>query len=338
MNAAKPFKLAVSDRMGGRQDYIDLFRGLGILTMVMGHIGFSSYFDYFIHAFHMPMFFFVGGYFFSKKKAFGDFIIGKIKSLLLPYFFWGLVHFGIWYAFSHDKSLTPLINLLWKNTEGLAIAGALWFLTAYFFSQIIFYAIHALKRKGFCLILSVCIAIIGCILSKILPFRLPWALDAAFVGVGLMEAGYICRNKKDKFDKLLDIGVIRWLLLAALTTILISFNGYINMRKGIYAIVPLFWINALLAIWVGLSLCKRIEEKVLPKYWMWMAYCGKNSIVFVCLNQLMILVFTKILSLFEINIVIEKFGILVGSWACLMVIAAMKSYFDNRCINHRVVE
>ena len=51
-----------------RIEYIDLFRGIGILLMIMGHIEFAPRFDHFIHAFHMPMFFFVSGYFFNGKK------------------------------------------------------------------------------------------------------------------------------------------------------------------------------------------------------------------------------------------------------------------------------
>ena len=45
-----------------RITHIDIFKGIGILFMVMGHIGFSSIFDKWIHAFHMPMFFFISGY------------------------------------------------------------------------------------------------------------------------------------------------------------------------------------------------------------------------------------------------------------------------------------
>jgi fucose 4-O-acetylase-like acetyltransferase len=38
--------------------FIDIFRGIGIILMIMGHIYFGVRFDKFIHAFHMPMFFF----------------------------------------------------------------------------------------------------------------------------------------------------------------------------------------------------------------------------------------------------------------------------------------
>ena len=63
-----------------RVEFIDIFRAWGILLMVMGHIGFGSCFDHYIHAFHMPMFYFVSGYFFQDKgMPFGKFFPEKGK-------------------------------------------------------------------------------------------------------------------------------------------------------------------------------------------------------------------------------------------------------------------
>lgn len=67
-----------------RIDYIDIFRGFGIMLMLMGHVGYVKWFDHFFHAFHMPMFFCVSGMFFNLKTWN---IRKKIKSLLVPYAF-----------------------------------------------------------------------------------------------------------------------------------------------------------------------------------------------------------------------------------------------------------
>ena len=53
-----------------RVEWMDVFRGTGIILMIMGHIGFGDYFDIFIHAFHMPMFFFISGFFFKHKEKY----------------------------------------------------------------------------------------------------------------------------------------------------------------------------------------------------------------------------------------------------------------------------
>lgn len=57
--------------------------------MIMGHIGFGYGFDFFIHAFHMPMFFFVSGYVFRERRgSMFDLLKTKVQTLLIPYFFW----------------------------------------------------------------------------------------------------------------------------------------------------------------------------------------------------------------------------------------------------------
>ena len=74
----------------GRMDYIDIYRAFGIILMVMGHIGFGGKFDKFIHAFHMPMFFFISGFFYKEKVVdMRKYIINKAKKLMIPYFVFG---------------------------------------------------------------------------------------------------------------------------------------------------------------------------------------------------------------------------------------------------------
>lgn len=50
-----------------RIQYADLFKIIGILLMVMGHVNFGVFFDHMIHNFHMPMFFWISGYLYNSK-------------------------------------------------------------------------------------------------------------------------------------------------------------------------------------------------------------------------------------------------------------------------------
>ena len=61
-----------------RVESADLYRGIGIVLMIMAHIGFGGLFDHFVHAFHMPLFFFVSGYFF-KIRPLKSFLCKKTK-------------------------------------------------------------------------------------------------------------------------------------------------------------------------------------------------------------------------------------------------------------------
>ena len=83
-----------------RIEYIDYYRAIGIVMMVMGHIGFGATFDKFIHAFHMPMFFFVSGFLYKRTDSkIYDVLIRKAKSLIVPYFV--LEYFSVYYIVSY---------------------------------------------------------------------------------------------------------------------------------------------------------------------------------------------------------------------------------------------
>lgn len=73
-----------------RIEYIDIARGIGILLVVLGHndFGYISLFGHkLIYSFHMPLFFFLSGYFLKTSIPFADFIKKRFNSLLKPYFF-----------------------------------------------------------------------------------------------------------------------------------------------------------------------------------------------------------------------------------------------------------
>lgn len=293
--------------------YIDFFRGAGILLMIMGHVKFGPLFDKFIHAFHMPMFFFISGYLYSERdESVSNIIKRKARTLLLPYLSIGILHYVVWLIINWDeKSAEPLIHLLSYNTEGVPIAGALWFLTALFIADILFYIIHRYVRKisvqG---IICVTLAGIGNIFSLYLEIELPFALNAALVGLGLYYAGYYIKktglmSKIENF--LLKVHSVIGGLTACITLILIFLNDLINMRTGAYNYVVLFWINALSSSVLGLFFSKQIYDmNKLPKFihtaCKYIESIGRNSIVYVCLNQLVI---------YLLKVMIARSGILM---------------------------
>lgn len=76
--------------MSKRIEFIDVARGVGILLVVLGHNDFgyiSPFAHQVIYSFHMPLFFFLSGYFLNTTIGFGDFAIKRFNSLLKPYYF-----------------------------------------------------------------------------------------------------------------------------------------------------------------------------------------------------------------------------------------------------------
>ena len=164
-----------------RIEYIDIFRSFGILTMVMGHVGYGKIFDFFIHAFHMPMFFWISGFLFKHKSksevSFRTWVLRKAKTLLLPYVVFGAAHYFLYCCINYDAiDISPLVHLVSINTNGLPICGALWFLTALFFTDVLFFIIDRyIASEVLKAIIIASIALLGNLTKVIFPFTLPFA-------------------------------------------------------------------------------------------------------------------------------------------------------------------
>ena len=302
--------------------YIDIFRDFGIICMVMGHIGFGGLFDKFIHSFHMPMFFVISGMFFKEKSVEStlNYIKMKAKKLLIPYFSLGIIQYVIWQYISYPKwNIVLLKNLFFVNTNELAIAGALWFLTALFWADILYFIIRKyIKNKKIYISLIILLAIIGNMENTIIPFKLPYSLGAAFVGVGLLHIGW-CLYNIHNVTMIFNMNIKKIIVLLIGTIVLIFLNGNVNMRLGQYSIVPLFWINAILATVVGINLCKILEEKNFKFGLKRLSYIGQNSIVYVCLNQLTIIFVTCLIGKHILPKIIYKIIVLVITMILLRV-------------------
>lgn len=281
-----------------RLEYIDIFKGMGILLMIMGHVGFGSRFDHFIHGFHMQIFFFISG-FLSKSKSAKEFSIftfikKRAYRLLLPYCIWGGISYVIWIFRWGYRGWTPLIHLVWDNTNSLPVSGALWFLTALFIAEVIYFVLNKyIKNEKIrtAFILAICLA--GNNVSKMSEFRLPFAMDAAFVGVGLFHIGYLTRRCKDKYhiERFRGICILLITVLGIMTYLSIFRNGIINMRIGLYSNIFLFWFNSVGACWTGLFLAillSKYKNKFALMVNSGLQRMGRNSMTYLCMNQLVI--------------------------------------------------
>lgn len=170
--------------------------------------------------------------------------------------------------------------------------GALWFLTALFLATILFDAIHRFFEKE-AIIFIMCLLCVS--IGHITCFfyiQLPWSLDAALVGVGLMYVGKIIQKKKELLE-------LRWqvtIIVALIIGTLININDPVDMNGGTYSNIILFWLNAVGATIVGLNwsryFCEKLPDNMISDFISWI---GNNSIIFLCCNHIPILVVSKIL-------------------------------------------
>lgn len=315
-NSAKPLR-----NTARRQD-VDLFRGIGIICMILGHIIVNdNAFNHIIHSFHMPMFFIISGMFWKPCDNFVVYFKKKAKSLLFPYFIFGAIHYVVYLIYYfHDSNmpkLTPLIRLIGNNTEGLPIAGALWFLTALFFCEIFYTCIEKANSHIIRGIIITVLAVIGVLIPYLFSTRLPLALDICFVCLPLFAFGHFYK-RSDEFNKIWNLGLT--ISILGIGIIISIVNGAVNVRASHYSIIPLFYIAALFISIGLLKMSAVISELTLPKIIhsiiKGLCFVGNNSIVYLILNQLVILVLAKICQFLPLS----KPVVIVSVFAITMII------------------
>ena len=320
--------------------FIDIYRAFGIILMIMGHIKFGAAFDKWIHAFHMPMFFFISGWFYRSKDDISVWkqICRKAKSLLVPYIVFEIVQWIILLPFIPEyRNMQPLIYILTENTYRIPIEsgtfgispipGAMWFLTAIFLVDAIYILLDRILENNWELHTVIIILVVfGMLAPTLLPFRLPWAMDAAFAGIGFFHIAGIIRGSK--FEKILSLKLWQAVLVGVLFSVSIMVCPKINMRTGNYGWYLSFWFNALGAIIGGWNLAQYIERflmhcKLLRVVSGYIKGIGRNSIVYLCFNQVVILAVTKALDMIGIKGISAKIPVLILAMVLLLCFEKM---------------
>lgn len=135
----------------GRDISVDIIRGIAIILVVLGHANRGQmetmaiapaslqFLDFVVYAVHMPVFFFVSGYFtfvsLSKRKE-SIFLRSRIPNIVWPYCLWSVIYCFVGHVMS---SLTQVHHMVaWRQILliGWQPISVLWFLYALFFMQI----------------------------------------------------------------------------------------------------------------------------------------------------------------------------------------------------------
>jgi fucose 4-O-acetylase-like acetyltransferase len=148
-----------------RVEFIDSLKGLAIFFVLWGHSvqylnngtdAFKNPIFEFIYSFHMPLFFFISGFFFksSLKLNFKTFFLNKGLQLLLPCFVWSILFFIFnlgqclfteEYYFDWMQEFIKFINpLKWP----------FWFLKDLFLSYFIVYVFYKILKNEYIVFIS----------------------------------------------------------------------------------------------------------------------------------------------------------------------------------------
>ena len=240
-------------RFQNRVELLDFLRGAGMLLVLMHHSDFPSHYSRWILAFHMPFMFLLSGYTMYLRphpERFIDFISSRFQRLVIPYFLFEGLNLFVWsvslYLQGGWQDVTEAVSaiLACLNTEGYTgYYGRLWFWPCMFVTDIYFYCIlrftpkKFLFRKGFLLLAITVMFIFSWITYRILPNRLPFTVDTAFMATAFLLIGYLFGSKigwllqkkhliADILLLLFSLLVMRWAVLSGKAKCLMFINYY----------------------------------------------------------------------------------------------------------------
>lgn len=265
-----------------RLDYIDLAKGLGMLTIMWGHIhtGVSTQL---VYAFHIPLFFFLSGLVFSRQRYanFGVFLKKRWKGLIFPYIVFSLLTWAVWAAYSYvthtsvESYWTPLLQtFIAQGSEGYLVHNVpLWFVMCLFSVEVIYYFTSKLKTF-WNILLSLTLGAVGAWMSvtDVYDFSvLPWSFDVAlmalpFYAIGSLTNQYIGHERiTGAVERHRGIAVLLMIVSAAFLYVGGTSNGQVSMGHAylgkdllVFYPVALCGIAAFMALCLLISSCKSL--------------------------------------------------------------------------------
>lgn len=280
-----------------RDRSIDIFKGFGIILMVIGHIGLGVPFGKYSASFYMPLFYVVSGYLLSTKRSYKDFVASRLKSLIIPYYAFGFIGLVLCCIFKYGDIGEMAFNMFFFPEKGnMPIVGAIWFLMSMFISQCIYYPLLKKCKKEWLIILF---CVLACVLLTVLPGifskQLPLALNTVGISCLYLEFGHIIKLvcKKNETKNPLSLNWIWTVILIASHFALCFVNDAANYRLSEFGkSIVLYLAISMVAIIGYWNLFKKMQK---PRFLLnYLNFVGKNSIVYLVTNQIVIFFLKKI--------------------------------------------
>lgn len=267
--------------MSKRIEYMDIARGIGILLVVLGHNDFealSVYAHQVIYSFHIPLFFFLSGYFVNISISFVDFFKKRFNSLLKPYFFILFLIYFVSVSFEKmgfSMAITRILKALYGTGHYIDWVQ-LWFLPELFVVSLYAFIFIKLVSKlhnrwiTWGILLFTLVASLP-FLKTFYPFTislsgkqyelygLPFGLDLIFLSGFFFILGNEVRQitSEKTFDNLfILIGTLVGLLVL---NYLFTYEIDFNIRQ--YESFPINTLEAILGIFFVLALSRQIEVR-----------------------------------------------------------------------------
>lgn len=273
-----------------RITWLDAARGYGILLVIYAHVDSYSFWRGIIYTFHMPLFFFLSGYVFSRKESFRQFLTGKVKRLIVPYFCLGIpmIFFDVYWQ---NRKRVVKLPVDWLKGEFLSLLEqkrlwTLWYTACLFFLTLLFYVlVRWIRNEKILAVVVVLLMLSGLAYYRMGGQALYWNVDACLTALPFFYVGYLCRQKKI-LEKYVFPLRWRWILaLVSLTVMLgclqinLRFSGmHLEMYERQYGIEPVTYLGAFAGILFVILISQKLDGRAIR-------YIGENSMIYYAWHQ-----------------------------------------------------
>ena len=254
---------------------------MGILLVLFGHTEIPHKIVLWIYGFHMPLFFFVSG-FFSKDGGFCNSLIKNCKKILLPWLFMFLCYLCIYVGINvlYSGDLSGLLSAL-KGKFNLLDEDSLWYPTIWFLVCLFFVKTidtivwYATKCDAMRLFVG------GGLYTLSQYIKLPFFLDTAMAMFLFYEIGRIF-HIKGWYKKSVHY-CLPFIIIALYTAFIHTILPEVDVKHNEYPLyLPLMSIPMILAFF---QLSQIIEIYTPSKFRNAFSHLGRSSLVLFGLHQ-----------------------------------------------------
>lgn len=280
-----------------RIEWIDVAKGITIITVIFGHGEISGPLRAMIFSFHMPLFFILSIVTYNLSKN-NDIFVKKIeksfKHLILPAFFIYTINYllsnGIFYGNNFDTiDIRMGINgfvyasgvPVQVSNSSISAMGIPWFLFVLFFARSLFDYLYMKLSKPFFIFSTFVCSICGLIFSYLQ--WLPFSFDIVLVIQPLFIVGLILKKYWNKIRPtilLISSSCILWITLVV--SIKFFSDTYLEIAQRRYPLYPLCFVAAIFGTFFVCLISMYIQKiQYINKVKNLLQYIGMNSMVLI---------------------------------------------------------
>lgn len=296
--------------------------------MVIGHVGVGTPMSRYCASFYMPLFFVISGYLIKTKRPYKEFITGRLKRLMVPYYVFGFIGLALCYIFKKGDIKEYTVNMLFFPADDtMPIVGAIWFLISMFLSECIYYLFLKISKKP---LYTLFLCITSCVLLTVIPgifnIQLPFALNTVGSSCLYLHFGYLIKRRctKNESKNPLTLSWVLTVVMLAAHLVLCFLNDATNYRQANFGKSILIYLFISMVAIIGYwNLFKKLTHpRILLNY---LDFVGRNSMVYLITNQIVIFFVKKVLELFfsstdTLSTVVSKGICIVSSLAVIHVL------------------